>query len=59
MNMYEAEWHDSGCLPMERPSVDFIKAVAELLETDAKDLLSEMGYVPSEAVIAQTEMIAA
>src|SRR2546421_5060472 len=43
MNTYETEWHNSGCLTLERPSVDFIKAVAELLETDAKDLLSEMG----------------
>src|SRR5437763_14586960 len=49
MNMYETEWHDS--VSQERPSVDFIRAVAALLETDAKDLLSEMGYVPETAVI--------
>lgn len=59
MNTYDTEWHDSGCLTLERPSVDFIKAVAELLETDAKDLLSEMGYVPPEVVEAKVELTAA
>ena len=59
MNTFESEWHDSGCLTLERPSVDFIKAVAELLETDAKDLLSEMGYVPPEVVEVKVELTAA
>ena len=59
MNTYDTEWHDSGCLTLERPSVDFIKAVAELLETDAKDLLSEMGYVPPEVVEVKVELTAA
>ena len=26
------------------PSVDFVEAVSELLQTDAADLLAEMGY---------------
>ena len=43
------EWHDSAPLVPERPSADFIKAVAELLETNADDLLVEMGYSPPEA----------
>jgi hypothetical protein len=31
-------------LDAERPSEDFIRAVADLLETDADGILSEMGY---------------
>ena len=37
-----------------RPSEEFIRAVAELFETDANDLLAELGYVPDEAVVAAT-----
>jgi hypothetical protein len=34
----------------ELPSPNFVKAVAELLETDAEDLLTELGYSePSRA----------
>jgi hypothetical protein len=36
-----------------RPSEDFLRAVAEFFETDAEDLLVELGYVPDEAVVAQ------
>lgn len=43
-----AEWQDAGCLASERPSEDFIRAVADLLETDAEDILAEMGYVEPE-----------
>ena len=32
------------------PSEDFIRAVASFLETDATDILAEMGYVPNESV---------
>jgi hypothetical protein len=39
----------------ERPSEGFIRAVAELLETDAEDILTEMGYVYGEAVVRQRE----
>ena len=37
------------CEPMTMriPSEDFIRAVAEFLETDATDILAEMGYVPA------------
>jgi hypothetical protein len=31
-------------LVVDRPSADFVRKVAELLETDAEDLLSELGY---------------
>ena len=43
----------------ERPSAEFIRAVAELLQTDATDLLSEMGYMPTEAVVAISEAVLA
>jgi len=48
METNKTEWYSTGSLTAERPSVDFIRAVAELLETDAEDILAEMGYVPSE-----------
>jgi hypothetical protein len=34
-----------------RPSEDFVRAVAQLLQTDAEDLLTELGYVPEQAVV--------
>jgi hypothetical protein len=36
--------YSATTLDAERPSEDFIRAVADLLETDADDILSEMGY---------------
>jgi len=36
-----------------RPSEGFIRAIADFFETDAEDLLSELGYVPEEAVVSQ------
>ena len=51
------EWHCAGASEMERPSEEFIRAVAELLETDADDILSEMGYVYAEAVGASAETV--
>ena len=53
------DWHDTSSVVPERPSADFIRAVAELLETDAEDLLAEMGYVPAEAAAAERELVAA
>ena len=50
METNKTEWHSAGPLMTERPSVDFIRAVAELLETDADDILTEMGYVHPELV---------
>jgi hypothetical protein len=47
MDTLQNEWHSVEATP-EAPSQDFIRAVADLLETDAADLLSEMGYSPSE-----------
>jgi hypothetical protein len=46
---------DAGAPAADRPSEDFIRAVADLLETDARDILVEMGYVYPEAVMAEAE----
>jgi hypothetical protein len=35
----------------ERPSEAFVKAVADLLETDATDILSELGYTYGQAML--------
>ena len=51
------EWHNAVAADAERPSEDFIRAVANLLETDADDMLSELGYTYSEAVVSQAEPI--
>lgn len=45
---------EMGEFSPERPSADFLRAVARLLETDPDDLLTEMGYVPDEAILGQT-----
>ncbi len=41
------EWHktEDGAAA---PSLDFIRAVADLLETNPEDILTEMGYVPAD-----------
>ena len=36
----------------EGPSLDFIRAVAEFLETDPDDILAEIGYVHPDDVEA-------
>jgi hypothetical protein len=38
-------------LEYERPSEAFVRAVADLLETDATDMLSELGYTFGRAVV--------
>lgn len=50
METSKTEWHSAGSFVAERPSVDFIRAIADLLETDAEDILAEMGYVHDEAM---------
>ncbi len=47
METMQNEWHNVEATT-EAPSQDFIRAVAELLETDADDLLTEMGYSRAE-----------
>jgi hypothetical protein len=53
METKQTEWHSVEEAATVRPSVDFIRAVADLLETDAKDILSEMGYVPARDLVAE------
>lgn len=59
MDTIRTEWHNAAAVDVERPSEDFIRAVAALLETDADDLLTEMGYTYTDAVVAHTETVAA
>jgi hypothetical protein len=47
MEMNQMEWR-SAETTTEGPSLDFIRAVAELLETDPEDILAELGYVSAE-----------
>ena len=51
MEMNEMEWQSAESTT-QGPSVDFIRAVAELLETDPDDILSEMGYRAEQAEVA-------
>ncbi len=48
----QIEWNSAETLTAEGPSLDFIRAVAELLETDPDDILSELGYSHSETLVA-------
>ena len=52
METNQVEWRSADSPTSEGPSLDFIRAVAELLETDPDDILAEMGYAHSEAVEA-------
>ncbi len=52
METNQAEWRSAEIPATEGPSLDFIRAVAELLETDPDDILAEMGYAHTEAVEA-------
>ncbi len=52
METNQVEWRSAEISTAEGPSLDFIRAVAELLETDPDDILAEMGYAHSEAVDA-------
>ena len=46
METNQTEWQ-SAEVATDGPSLDFIRAVAELLETDPEDILSELGYAPT------------
>lgn len=55
MEMNQMEWRSAETMA-EGPSLDFIRAVAELLETDPEDILAELGYVSGEeAPLAVTD----
>ena len=44
MDTNPIEWRSAESVMNEGPSVDFIRAVAELLETSPDDILTELGY---------------
>ncbi len=46
------EWKSVDNAAAHTPSPDFVLAVAELLETDADDILAELGYTRQE--VAET-----
>ncbi len=48
METNQVEWRSAESPINEGPSLDFIRAVAELLETNPDDILTELGYVPTE-----------
>ena len=48
MEPRETEWRSAEPTTTEGPSLDFIRAVAELLETDAEDILAELGYTHNQ-----------
>ncbi len=57
METNQMEWQSAETLTAG-PSLDFVRAVAELLETDPNDILAELGYTPSE-VEAEPVLVAA
>ena len=48
----EAEMLAPGTQQADAPSVDFIHAISEFLDTDPDDLLVELGYYSREESIA-------
>ncbi len=48
METNQIEWRSAENATTEGPSVDFIRAVAELLETNPNDMLAELGYAHSD-----------
>lgn len=52
METNQNEWKSAESAPPEGPSLDFIRAIAELLETDPDDILAELGYSRESAELA-------
>ncbi len=50
METIKDEWRSVESASTETPSLDFIRAVADLLETDAEDILAELGYSHNEEI---------
>lgn len=57
MELNAIEWRSATMVDAERPSEDFIRAVADLLETDADNILSEMGYQYTEVAEATVQPV--
>jgi len=51
METKQIEWRTAENTASDGPSVDFIRAVAELLETNPNDILTELGYAHNEESI--------
>jgi hypothetical protein len=47
--------HDLPCTNQHGPSMGFICAVSEFLDTDPGDLLVELGYYNAEAAVSPNE----
>ncbi len=53
MESNQGDWKSAEIELSSGPSAEFIIAVAEFLETDAEDMLAELGYVlPDERLVA-------
>ena len=52
METNQVEWRSAEAPANDGPSLDFIRAVAELLETNPDDILTELGYVHTEEFAA-------
>jgi hypothetical protein len=48
MDTNQIEWRSAEGAMADGPSVDFIRAVAELLETNPDDILAELGYTHAD-----------
>ena len=57
METNQVEWRSAENTTAEGPSLDFIRAVAELLQTDPDDILSELGYAHAEEVAVAASSI--
>ena len=55
METIQPEWR-SAEITTTAPSLDFIRAVAELLETNPDDILTELGYAHSEETLVAVEV---
>ncbi|HZO89620.1 MAG TPA: hypothetical protein VFB38_14930 [Chthonomonadaceae bacterium] len=57
METNQTEWRSAENTTAEGPSPEFIRAVAELLETDPDDILAELGYTHTdETEVAVSEL---
>ena len=54
METMQAEWRSAENTTAAAPSLDFIRAVAELLETNPDDILTELGYSHNEEILLAT-----
>lgn len=51
MDTNQIEWRSAETTTTEGPSLEFIRAVAELLETNPDDILAELGYAHKDDLV--------